>query len=210
MAMTPNQVILHDDLRRYKKNKVASTLALLAIVFNCLYFCLLYSFRGSFFSDWRLGISVILTLIVLLISFLCSEGIKNYDKKYAIPLCVLAVVQFIRIFGLPLQALRSDISQGVANGINSSAALSMRYFGIDLSSSAAYTIMVIWLAASAACLIASAVIGYINSVRLEIFNKKVASGEIVVEKVYAEMDKESEVAAVEESKEQVASAEEVE
>ena len=200
MKRTPNQEILHNDIRRYKNNKFASLMALLAIVFNCLYFCLLYSFRDNFFGTWRLGVSVILTLVVLLVSFLSSEGIKNYNKKFAIPLLILAAVQIIRIFGLPLEALKYD----VANAAN---ALEMRYFGIDLSSAASYTIMVIWLAASAACLITSAVVGYINSVKLETFNKKIESGEVVIENTLAEMDKEDNAAQA--KTEAVAATEEV-
>lgn len=195
MEKTPNQQIIGDDIRRYKTNKLAATFALLAIVFNCLYFCLLYSFRDNFFGTWRLGISVILTLFTLLMIFLCSEGIKGYNKKYAIPLIILAVVQIIRIFGLPLEALKYDTAAGVAGTVTAEAALNMRYFGIDLTSSAAYTLMVIWLVASATCLVLSAVIGYINSVRLENFNKKIENGEVVIEKVLADMDKEDEAAA---------------
>ena len=194
MKRTPNQEIIHNDLRRYKSNKSASSLALLAIVFNCLYFCLLYSFRDKYFGTWRLGVSVILTLVVLLVTFLSSEGIKSYNKEFAIPLLILAAVQIVRIFGLPLEALRYDVSNNVASQITGGV-LNMRYFGIDLSPTVAYLILVVWLAASAACLIASAVIGYINSVKLDKFNKKIDSGEVVVEKTLAEMDKEDAVIA---------------
>lgn len=207
MKRTPNQVIIHHDLKRYKSNKLASSLALLAIVFNCLYFCLLYSFRDRYFATWRLGVSVILTLIVLLVTFLSSEGIKSYNKLFIIPLLVLAAVQIIRMFGLPLEAIKYDTANGVAAELTGGA-LNMRYFGIDLSPAASYTLLVIWLAASAACLIASGIIGYINSVKLESFNKKIESGEIVIEKTLAEMDEEDAKAA-ETNAETVVSAEEV-
>ena len=189
MKITPNQEILRTDIKRYKNNKVASSLALLAIVFNCLYFCLLYSFRDNYFGTWRLGVSVILTLVVLLFTFLSSEGIKSYNKKFAIPLLILAAVQIIRMFGLPLEALKYDVSRDVASQITGGA-LNMRYFGIDLSPTASYIILVVWLAASAACLITSAIIGYINSVKLENFNKKIENGEIVIEKTLAEVEEE--------------------
>lgn len=207
MKRTPNQEIIHGDLMRYKSNKLASSLALLAIIFNCLYFCLLYSFRDKFFGTWRLGVSVILTLVVLLVTFLSSEGIKNYNKKFAIALLILAVVQIIRMFGLPLEALKYDIKNGVASQLTGGA-LNMRYFGIDLSPSVAYVMLVVWLAASAACLIASAVIGYINSVKLENFNKKIESGEIVIEDTLTALDKEDAIAA-ETKTEPVADAKEV-
>lgn len=191
MKRTPNQEIIHSDILRYKTNKLPATLALLGIVFSCLYFCLLYGFRSGFFSTWEIGISVVLTLFSLLITFLASEGIKGYNKKFTIVLLVLAAIQIIRIFGIPFQALRYDTANGIT-GVNENAALYTRYFGVDLSPWACFLFLTIWLCASAACLIASAVIGYINCVKLENFNKKVESGEVSVEKTIKEMDEEDE------------------
>ncbi|MDE7380004.1 MAG: hypothetical protein K2N14_03025 [Clostridia bacterium] len=191
MKKTPNQEILNSDIMRYKTNKLPASLALLGIVFSCLYFCLLYGFKTPFFSMWKIGISVILTLVLLLVTFLASEGIKAYNKKYSIVLLVLAVVQIIRMFGLPLEALRYDSGLS-AQDVH---AFEIRYFGVDLSSGVSYTILIIWLAASAACLIAAAVIGYINCVKLENFQKKIANGEVNVEDVMAQMDEEDKAAA---------------
>lgn len=168
MKKTPNQEILSLDIMRYKTNKLPASLALLGIVFSCLYFCLLYGYKTPFFSMWKIGISVMLTLILLLVTFLSSEGIKAYKKNFSIVLLVLAVVQVIRMFGLPFEALRYD-SGLAASDVH---ALEINYFGVQLSSSASYVILVIWLAASAACFVAAAVIGYINCVRLEKFQKK--------------------------------------
>ena len=187
MKKTPNQEIIHSDIMRYKTNKLPASLALLGIVFNCLYFCLLYGFKTSFFSMWKIGISVVLTLVFLLITFLASEGIKAYNKKFTIVLLVLAAVQIIRMFGLPLEALLYD---GGLAADEVHALGDLRYFGIDLSSGASYTLLVIWLAASAACLLASAIIGYINCTKLDNFQKKIDNGEVVVENVLAEMDAE--------------------
>ena len=193
---TPNQQIVANDILKYKTNKIASSLALLSIVFSCLYFCLLYSFRSTAFDgfkNWELGFSVILTLFSLLITFLASEGIKGYNKKFAIVLLVLAVVQIIRIFGLPLQALNYDKSHGnLSLADDPNVALTVRYFGVDLKPGAAYTIMVIWLVASATCLVLSAVFGYINCVKLESHIKKVDSGEINIDEVLISMDREDE------------------
>ena len=192
MKRTPNQEIIHSDILRYKTNKLPASLALLGIVFNCLYFCLLYGFKTSFFSMWKIGFSVVLTLIFLLVTFLASEGIKAYNKKFSIVLLVLAAVQIIRMFGLPLEALIYD------NGLAPDAVHALgelRYFGIDLNSATSYTLLIVWLAASAACLVAAAVLGYINCTKLEKFQKKIESGEVVVENVLAEMDEEDRVAA---------------
>lgn len=188
---TPNQKIISHDILKYKTNKLASTLALLGIVFNVLYFCMLYSFTNEFFSTWKIGISVVLTLLTLLATFLASEGIKNYNKKFGIVLLVLAVIQIVRIFGLPLEALRHDIELGVENELVGGA-LTGGYFFKGIIPSVAYTVMVIWLVLSAAALIASAVIGYINSARLESYNQKVNSGEINIDDTLREMDEEDE------------------
>jgi hypothetical protein len=184
MKRTPNEEIIHNDIMRYKTNKLASTLALVSLLFNVLYFCLLYGFRDTYFGTWLIGISVIVTLFSLLITFLSSEGIKNYKKKYAIVLLVLALVQIVRIFILPLKALQYDASDAA------NAALSTRYFGVDMGSAACFTWLTIWLCLSAACLVASAVIGYINCVKREKFNAQLESKEVVLEDVLKQMDEE--------------------
>lgn len=191
MKRTPNQEILHSDIMRYKTNKLPASLALLSIVFSCLYFCLLYGFKTRFFSQWKIGISVMLTLVLLLTTFLSSEGIKAYKKQFSIVLLVLAALQIIRMFGLPLEALKYD-SKLAASDVHAFGEL--RYFGAPLSSGASYALLIIWLAASAACLVAAAVIGYINCVRLEKFQKQIDSGAVVIEDVMAKMDAEENVA----------------
>lgn len=205
MKRTPNQEILHSDIMRYKTNKLPASLALLGIVFSCLYFCLLYGFQTSFFSMWKIGISVMLTLVLLLVTFLSSEGIKAYKKKFAIVLLVLAVIQIIRIFGLPFEALKYDSKLAATD----EHAFTIRYFGVDLTSGTSYMMLVIWLAASAACFVAAAVIGYINCVKLENFQKKIDSGELVVEDVLAQMDAEDKAAATVEGNVETASVETV-
>lgn len=181
---TPNQKIIAGDILKYKTNKLASTLALVGIAFSALYFCLLYALQSTsqeyFTSTWKIGFSVILTLFSLLITFLASEGIKNYKKKFCIVLVVLAVVQIIRMFGLPLEALKDDGS--LTNG----------YFFTSITPAAAYAIAVVWLALSAGALVASAIIGYINCVRLESHKSKEENGEIDIDRTLLEMDQEDE------------------
>lgn len=178
--MTNNQILKNDTLR-YKKNKLPATLALLALVFNCLYFCLLYAIKvakvGDDPSKWttvEIGVSVILTLVSLLVGFLSSEGIKGYRKKFCIVLLVLAAFQIFRIFGYPLYGLDKDL-------------LRVTYFWIDPSSSVfEFIMMVIWLCASAGCYIASAVIGFINIKRLETHVKAVEDGEVDINAIIKE------------------------
>ncbi len=181
---TVNQQIIADDILRYKRNKLAQILAILGLVFNCLYFCVLYAIPDSDMRKMTLGFSVILTLIVLLMIFLSSEGVKGYNKKFSIVLIVIAAFQILRIFYYPLNGLINDSLTGIG------------YFGYYPENSGFYfTIMLVYLLASAACLIASAVLGWVYAVRLQKFQKKLDNGEISVEATMAEMDEEDAVAA---------------
>jgi hypothetical protein len=174
-----NQQIVEDDILRYKRNKLAATLALIGLALNCLYFCLLYAIPDINMRTIVLGFSILLTLIVLLVTFLSSEGVKGYKKSYSIVLLVIAAFQIAKIFYYPLNGLVNDTLKGIG------------YFGFYPESSVPFfIILVIYLAGSAGCLIASAVLGWIYSTRLEHFTKKVESGEINVEAAMSELEKE--------------------
>lgn len=169
--------VLQDDILRYKKNKFASSFALLALVFNCLYFTLLYAVCQTALYKVPLGFSVIINLLVLLCGFYSSEGIKGYNKKFSIVLLVLAAVQLLRIIYYP--------SIGAARGW---LANDNHYFGITMNNAANATLMIIYLVGSAACFAVSAVQGYIVARRLEVFQKKIDNGEVSVEETIKELD----------------------
>ncbi len=173
-----NQV-LQDDILRYKKNKIASTLALCALVFNCLYFMLFYAVHSTKVYTPLVGLSVIVNLLVLLAGFYSSEGIKNYNKKFAIALLVLAVIQIIRIFIYPTMGM----AQGYLEGNH-------YFFFIKMTNASNGTLMIIYLVASAAFFVAAAVHGYLVAHRLETFSKKLANGEVSVEDELKKLDEE--------------------
>lgn len=177
MAKKVKNATIESDTLLYRKNKLPATLALLGLVFNCLYFCLLYGIKDrtgdTRWSQIDIGISVILTLVLLLVTFLSSEGIKGYNKKFCIPLLVIAVFQIARIFYFPLYGLQNNI-------------LTIPYFWIyPTTSTFEFIMMVVWLVASAACLAASAILGYIQIKRLESHLKAVESGELDMNAVFA-------------------------
>lgn len=184
---TSDQKLLESDIMRYKKNKWAQMLALLGLVFSCLYFTLLYAQRGNTYKTIEIGVSVILTLVILLVIFLSSENVKNYRKKYSIVLLVVAAFQILRIFGYPLEGLRNQT-------------LTSGYFGFYPTSEQSwveFVILTVYLCASAGCLIASAVIGWIKAVQYEKHLQKVESGEIDVMATIRKMDAEDEAAKAE-------------
>ena len=103
------------DRMRYTKNTASSRLALLAILFNVLYFVSIYKLdlyepritsdtTGMFdvYYTGMLGLSIILNLVFMLMAFLASEGVKNYQKRFSRVMIELAIVQICRIFIFPL------------------------------------------------------------------------------------------------------------
>lgn len=189
-----SQNIINTDIYRYKRNKLAANLALLGLFINCLYFMLFYGINFDSYATMLIGGSVLVNLIVLLVTFLASEGVKVYNKNYSYVLLVLAVVQIVRIFIYPL-----DIASGgsVLNIATSFSSMRIRYFGITYTGNTGgvSAILIVYLVLSAACLLASAVIGYIRAVQLEKFNKDLAQGVYTVENALADLDAQDEAAA---------------
>lgn len=171
--------VIQGDILRYKKNKFAASFALLALVFNCLYFTVLYAICTAELYRLAIGVSVILNLVILLSGFYASEGIKGYNKKFAIVLLVLAVIQIIRVFYYPVVGA----TKGWLNYDN-------LYFGIKMTAASNTTLMIVYLVASAACFTVAAVQGFIVARRLELFQKKLDNGEVSVEETLAELDRE--------------------
>lgn len=190
--------VIKDDIQRYTKNKLGSMLALLSIVFCCAYFIVLYAQvkNGNYYYKWPIALDVIYNLFFLLFAFLFSEQIKNYDRKMFWAQLAFGVMQVVRIFWLPLAGVSETVYSKLAD---------MPYTGKVLGSGA-FICMVIFLAASGACLIASAVIGYIRSKSLEDFNKKVESGEVSVDAVLKELNDKEQAASASESAEEVTNA----
>ena len=95
------------DRLRYTKNSSSATQAYIAILFNVLYFISIYSYNkysGSFYYNKTIGFSVVSNLLFLLISFLASEGVKNYKMSYNLVFIPLGLFQLLRIISFPLKA----------------------------------------------------------------------------------------------------------
>lgn len=106
-----NDALIKKDRLRFTKNKLSSSLTLLAIVFNALYFvCIYKSDVGSYYYQYMMGISVVYNLLFMLIAFLASEGVKSYKLNYSYVLVLLGLGQIIRIFILPMDATRAIVT----------------------------------------------------------------------------------------------------
>ena len=105
----PKQVKL--DRMRYAKNALSSRLTYLAILFNVLYFVSIYeSDVGSWYYSITIGASIVYNLVFMLITFLASEGVKNYKMGYSVLLLAAGALQIGRIFYLPLQAYKATVT----------------------------------------------------------------------------------------------------
>ena len=148
------------DRLRYTKNKLSSTLAILAIVFDALYFVSLYSSDvGKYFYTYIIGASIVYNLLFLLCTFLSSEGVKGYKLSYSILLIVVGALQLVRIFYIPLNALLTEVTVG---------ADVVRAMGIGQ-----FIYVTICLFLSAVCCVAGGVVGIIKTLTLQNYKKQI-------------------------------------
>ena len=147
------------DRMRFSKNTLSSRLALLAIAFDVLYFISIYkSDVGTYYYNILIGGSIIYNLVFLLMTFLASEGVKNYKRGYSVLLIVLGVLQIGRIFIIPWQAHQAMV----------------KVAGVDtvVMGDAQFIRVIIYLVLSAVCLFLSAVV---NSVKSRQLSRHIAS-----------------------------------
>lgn len=134
------------DRMRYTKNTTSSRLAILAIVFDVLFFISLYkSDVGTYYYTILIGASIIYNLVFLLATFLASEGVKGYQRGYTWLLLALACGQIVRIFIYPVQGHAAQVA------------------GAPVIGNGQFIFMIVCLAASAVCLVSAAVINWRKS-----------------------------------------------
>ena len=148
--MTLENMDVKKDRMRYTKDKLSSNLALLAIVFDCLYFVNIYqSDVGSWYYSWVIGASVVYNLIFLLAAFLASESVKNRKNGYSGVLALIGILQFVRVFYLPAKA---HAATAMVNGVE-----------VAVMESSQYLYVVACLVISGICCVVAAVTSYINN-----------------------------------------------
>ena len=146
------------DRMRYTKNKLSANLAYFAIIFNAIYFVSVYNTDvGSFYYNIEIGFSVSVNLLFMLFTFLASEGVKAYDKKFSIVLLVLGALQIVRIFGIPMEAYYTFVK------IGTKYVQAMDWYQ--------FLLCIGCLVLSAACAISSGVIGLVKTIKLRNYEK---------------------------------------
>ena len=144
-----NEQSVRLDRMRFTKNTTSSRLAILAIVFDVLYFVSLYKINVDYYYTLIMGASILYNLVFMLATFLSSEGVKNYKQGFSYVLAVLGVIQIARIFILPVRAHAAMVKVGGAE--------------ILAMSDGQFTRIVIYLIASAVCLFAAAAVNLVKS-----------------------------------------------
>lgn len=145
-----DETLIRRDRMRFTKNSLSANLALLAILFDVLFFVGIYQRDvGDYYHTYMIGISVIYNLVFMLAAFLSSEGVKNYKKNYSFLLLALGVVQILRIFIIPWDAHNT------------------LYQDVRVMSDTQFIAEVAFLVVSAVCLVASAVVNYVKCTALE-------------------------------------------
>ena len=145
MTQAMNDRDIRTDRMRYVKNTSSSRLCYLAILLNVLYFISIYkSDVGSWYYQILVGGSIVYNLLFMLMVFLASEGVKNYQKNFSWLLYGLGILQIVRIFILPTSAHQAVIKIGSEETV--------------VMQTAQYIRCIIYLAGSAACLITAALI----------------------------------------------------
>lgn len=138
------------DRLRFTKNTASSRLAYLAILFDVLFFVSIYqSDVGTYYYTILIGASVLYNLIFLLLTFLSSEGVKNYKKSYSWLLIALGVIQVARIFIYPMNAHAATVK------VNREM--------IAVMSDSQFIYAVLCLSASAVCCVVSAIVNLFKS-----------------------------------------------
>lgn len=151
--MTQQDQTIKRDRMRYTKDKLSSSLVLIAIVLDALYFVSIYKTDiGTYYYTWVIGASVIYNLLFMLTAFLASEGVKNRKSGYSGLLFLIGLMQIVRIFYLPAKAHGATVTiQNVETAVMGDSQ---------------YMYVIVCLAISAVCCLVAAVTSYINNKNL--------------------------------------------
>ncbi len=146
------------DRMRFSKNKLPSSLAILAILLNVFYFVSIYKSNVRYYYSFPMFMSVIYNLIFMLACFLCSEGIKNYKPAYGIALIVVGALQLLRIVYYPLKAHATPVTAESQQMVMETAQ---------------FIRVIIYLISSGVILITAGIIGVIRSKILADYRKTI-------------------------------------
>ncbi len=153
-----DESLISKDRMRYIKNKFSSNMCILAILFDVFFFVSIYKINidtSKNYYNILIGGSIVYNLVFMLLAFLSCESVKNYDENKCWTMVALGVVQFVRIFILPVRYHNSTVTIKSAQTAVMGNAQFMR--------------CIIYLVISGACLILGAVVGIQRSRTLKAY-----------------------------------------
>ncbi len=165
--MTVNDRLILQDRMRYTKNKLSACLVYLAILFDVLYYVSIYKVLeanvGTFYYNYKIGLSIVYNLIFLLVAFLSSESVKSRKSTFVPVLLLLGIMQIVRIFYIPMQAHSATFMKTVAE--------TGETFDKCVMEDGQFIRVIIYLCISAACCIAAAVTAFLQNQSLASYQR---------------------------------------
>ncbi len=151
-----DESLIQKDRMRYIKNKFSSNLCILAILFDVFYFVSIYkSDVSTYYYNILIGASIVYNLLFMLLAFLSCESVKNYDESKCWMMAVLGILQVVRIFIIPMRA------HGTVVSLQNGERLVME--------NGQFTRCIIYLLASAICLLVGSAVGIQRSRTLKAY-----------------------------------------
>ncbi len=170
------------DRMRYTNDSLSSTMVILAIVLNVLFYVGIYQCDhithkaepSFFYYSWTIGASVIYNLLFLLFCFLASVGVKGRKEGYTVPLLLVGAMQFVRVFYIPAIATGKP---SISALLGLTPAYQATYVVGDVThqvmTNGQYLFSVIMLVGSGVLCIAAAVNSYLNNRKLAEYMKSI-------------------------------------
>lgn len=90
------------DIMLYRKNILSFLFCIIAIICDVAMFLTIYR-NNACIPNFQLGIDLIINVVYLLVCFLIAEKMEAYNVKSGYTAFVVAGVQVLRIFWIPLE-----------------------------------------------------------------------------------------------------------
>lgn len=116
------------EIMQYQSDRLSYWLCVLSIIANAVYFVGIYA-NKDVAADVTTGADILLNIIFMMITFLSSEKLKGYQKRWNICIAAIGVVQILRVWWLPMHFNRLGMLTG---GIFTVSVVSLLVSGVLL------------------------------------------------------------------------------
>ncbi len=99
------------EIMQYQSDKLSYWLCVLSIISNAVYFVSIYA-NKDVAPDVTTGADILLNIIFMMLTFLSSEKLKGYQKRWNILVAAIGAVQILRVLWLPMHFNRLEMLTG--------------------------------------------------------------------------------------------------